>query len=336
MCLVIGNNRSFVSDNDIVVYKYVTRTNNGYKTPYQHHPVKVNQMLTASENGEAIVREYCRKHQIEGGAIHSCVSSKDKNFSDNVCLKAVIPAGTEFWIQDDMKQIASRQLLITDEVVEDERHTDMSELFKFVYDNAPSNKDGIKVGDVLLSNGEVVSPLADFDKTKVIGYVGYIHPLTDKAVFIGLENDSLPFATDYNIRNSSHSDISSSEVENDFEGHKHTYDIANAEDYNSDIFKAIEYCRQYRTEGTNRGDWYLPAIGEAIALAKNIRYINASIEYLHIGDTLNFDWMWSSSQTGDGSYSWCCYLDDGDCGYYWYNRVCKRQVRPLFAFIKQA
>ena len=33
------------------------------------------------------------------------------------------------------------------------------------------NKYGVRIGDVLLSDKTYVSPLSDFDKTKVIGYV---------------------------------------------------------------------------------------------------------------------------------------------------------------------
>ena len=339
MCLLIGKKSSgFVSENDIVVYKYVSRSDNGnYQTPFQNYPIEVNSILVGSTDNDDIIVENYNKYCINGGAIHACLSSKDKNFSEYICLKAIIPAGTEFWIQDDMKQVASRQLFITDEVINDERHTDMMEIYKQIYANAPCNKDRIHVGDILLSNGQMVSPFDNFDKEKVIGYVGYIHPETDKAVCISAKGVNLPFVTKYDIENSAHSSIDSDEVKDDYNGYEHTQGIANASDYDGDIFKAIEYCRTYKTDGTNEGEWYLPAIGEVIALSCNMMYINASIDIVGIGDKLECDWMWSSSQyKGLGSYSWYCNLDDGDYNYYWSSRNYSDQVRPLYAFITQA
>ena len=339
MCLYIGSKKSFVSDIDLVVYKYVIKNNKGnYETPFQNTPIKVNSLLVAESNDNEIVKENYKKYKIEDGAIHSCLSSKDMNFDGCICLKAIIPSGTEFWLQDDMKQVASRQLYITDEVITDEQHTDMSEIHKQIYNNAPCNKDGIKIGDVFLSNGKVVSPLSEFDRNEVIGYVGYFHPDTDAPICIAKDNVNLPFVTDYNINNSAHSSIGFDDIESDFDGFNHTNDISSASDYDKGIFKAIEYCHTYKTEGTNEGEWYLPAIGEVIAISRNMTFINASINIVGVGDNLNLsDWMWSSSQYyGGGQYSWCCYLNLGDCGCTWLNRGFNRQVRPFRAFITQA
>ncbi|MDE5889304.1 MAG: hypothetical protein K2H20_04720 [Bacilli bacterium] len=328
-----------MSDVDLIVYKYVNRNGKGgYETPFQNTPIKVNSLLVAESNDNEIVKDNYKKYMIEDGAIHSCLSSKDVKFSEYICLKAIIPAGTEFWVQDDMKQVASRQLYITDEVITDEQHTDMTEIYKQIYNNAPSNKDGIKIGDVFLSNGKVVSPLSEFDKNEVIGYVGYFHPDTDAPICIAKDNVNLPFATNRYIENSAHSSIGVDDVENDFDGLKHTNDIAGASDYDKDIFKAIEYCHTYKTDGTKEGEWYLPAIGEVVAISRNMTFINVSINIVGVGDNLNLnEWMWSSSQySGDAQYTWCCGLSYGCCYYAWDDRGYGEQVRPFRAFITQA
>ena len=126
-------------------------------------------------------------------------------------------------------------------------------------------------------------------------------------------------------------------IKYDFDGYKHTYDIANAADYNADLFKAIDYCINYSTEGTNKGDWHLGATGEMFAIAKNLIFINTAIMLVGIGETLNLKWYWTSSQYYDGQYiySWYVTLDDGNSGM----RGCrdyKHQVLPLLAFTKQA
>ena len=338
MCLYIGNKKPLVAKKDITVYKYVKKVGGKYVTACQNYPIQTNEVLTASQNSEDIVDTDCRKYAINGGAIHACTSSYDNGFGDNICLKAYIKEGTEFWVQDDFKQVAARSLYITDEVVTDKQNTDLIDICKLLIEDAPTNKDGVRIGDVLLSDKTYASPLGDFDKSKVIGYVACFNPEDDSPIHVGLKNEYLPFLTERYYNNSCHSNISYDNNEEDFEGYKHTYDIANAKDYVPELFKAIEYCINYESEGTEKGDWHLGATGEMIAIAKNLIFINAAIMLVGIGETLAIDWVWTSSQYRGGQVacSWDVGLDDGDSYDYWSGRGGKIQVRPLLAFIKQA
>ena len=337
MCLYIGNKKPLVAKKDIVVYKYVESSDGNYKTPFHAFPVKVNALMVAEGGSGDIAKENCEKYSIHGGAIHACTFSNDSDFEGNTCLKAIIKKGTEFWVQDDFKQVAARSLYITDEVVTDKQNTNIIKFCKMIIDEAPINKDGIKIGDVLLADKTYASPLGNFDKSKVIGYVAYFNPQDNSPIHVGINTEYLPFVKDRHHNSSCHSNITYDKAENDFDGYKHTYDIANADDYNADLFKAINYCINYVTKGTNKGDWHLGATGEMIAMAKNLIFINTAIMLVGIGETLNLKWSWTSSQYYDGQYiySWYITLDDGSSGM----RGCrdyKHQVLPFLAFTKQA
>ena len=114
------------------------------------------------------------------------------------------------------------------------------------------------------------------------------------------------------------SDISYDDTVKDMDGMKHTKSILNSKDYDSNNFIAMKYCKQYSTEGTKRGDWYLPAIGECLKIAQNILVINASLSKAGF-DTIDITYrLWSSSEHSDwmGSYAWYCDVLDADCYYF--------------------
>ena len=331
MCLYISNKKPLVANKDIVVYKYVFKENGKYVTPFQNTPVNVNALMIAEGGSEDIVVTNGRKYSINGGVIHACTSSYDDEFDCNVCLKAYIKEGTEFWVQDNFKQVAARSLYITDEVVTDRQNTDIAEICKMIIEDAPANKDGVRIGDVLLADKSYASPLGDFDKSKVIGYVACFNPHDDSPIHAGIQNKYQVFLKDYHYKNSCHSNITSDKLADDFEGYKHTYDIANADDYNAELFKAIDYCINYKSEGTNKGDWHLGATGEMIAIAKNLIFINSAIILAGIGETFNLCWHWTSSQYNDRQdvHSWSISLEYGGCSILWNYRHYVFQVRPL-------
>ena len=332
MCLYTNNKKPLVAKKDIVVYKYVTKQNGNYVTACQNYPIQTNNVLTPSHSGEDIVVSNYHKYVIFGGAIHACTSSYDDEFKGYVCLKAYIKEGTEFWVQDDFKEVAARSLYITDEVVENKETSDIKDIYVSILENVEEHKNGLKVGDFLLADKTYASPLNEFEHSKAIAVVMGFNPEDDSPIHIALEEARLPFITQNFYNNSCHSDVDYDNVENDFEGYKHTYDIANAEDYKVDLFKAIDYCINYKSEGTNKGDWHLGASGEIIMLAKNLAIVNASMLLNNIGTLIRINnWSWTSSQRRDWSnaYSWVvCVHNCLNC-YHWHYRGSAGLVRPL-------
>lgn len=314
MCLYIGYKKPFVAKSDITVYKYVNKNNGKYYTACRDYPVNTNEVMKADNMDNIVLNSY-NKYCINGGAIHACTTTYDNGFDGKICLKAIIRKGVEFYIQDDLKHVAAKELYITDEVVNGNEKTDLSEYFEDIIKNAESNNSGVKVGYYRLSNGDFVNPY-DYKEGTIIGVVAYFGK-NDNPVCIGVKFKKLPWLRSP-FRNEISSDISYDRTIEDMDGMKHTKDILNSKDYDHNNFEAVKYCSEYSTEGTKPGDWYLPAIGECVKIAKNVMAINVSL--LKAGfDTIDFSsWMWSSSEcrVSSFSYAWGCYVGDGDCSLY--------------------
>ena len=333
MCLYIGYKKPFVAKSDITVYKYVSKNDGKYYTACREYPVNTNELMKADKNGDVVLNSY-NKYRIEGGAIHACTTTFDNGFDDNICLRAVIRKGTEFYIQDDLKQVAAKELYITDEEVTDKRSTDLTEYLEDAINNTKSGNDGVKVGYYRLSNGNFVNPF-EYKEGTIIGVVAFLDK-NGNPVSIGVNFKKLPWLK-RPFNNKISSDISYDATVEDMDGMKHTKDILNSKDYDPDNFAAVEYCRNYSTEGTKPGDWYMPAIGECVKIAQNMLIINTSL--LKAGfATFDLSYLWSSSERGvwSGSCAWYCYVVGGHCYDYYDGREAALVVCPCLAFIDEA
>ena len=92
----------------------------------------------------------------------------------------------------------------------------------------------------------------------------------------------------------------------DFNGKENTAKIVAhfGEDVDTSLHAGV-FCHKYTTEGTNAGDWYLPAAGEFYSYV----YGNWSSKLSATATKLGWDiayYFWSSSE-GSGSYAW--YVD---------------------------
>ena len=84
----------------------------------------------------------------------------------------------------------------------------------------------------------------------------------------------------------------------------------------------------YKTEGTQAGDWYLPAMGELNAIYGNKDVLNIALGKIG-GTKLETDSYWSSSENSVSS-AWLLYFYNG-------NVLLKEKdlapyVRPVLAF----
>ena len=333
MCLYISNKTALKAKKDITVYKYVEECNGSYFTAFCNTKVKTNETLVPDTELE--IRNCCRKYCIEGGAIHAYLTNIDSRLNC-ICLKAIIKKGTEYYVQDDFKEIAAKELYITDEVITEKVTTPdfkyvLEDYISVMNDESFMNKDGVKVGYYMLSDKTFVSPLESFDHSKAIGIVAFFNK-NDEPVIVSLDEEHLPWLTEYSMKNKVCSKIE--DPENDFDGKKHTYDIVASKDYDPNKFKAVAYCTYYETYGTKRGDWYLGSVGEMINVAKNVAIINLSISYTGVGIPLKMKWVWTSSESPRGgcSCAWDCLLASGRCADRYDFRNGKSYVRPLYKY----
>ena len=334
MCLYIGYKKPFVAKSDITVYKYVSKNDGKYYTACREYPVTPNEIIKTNKNGD-IVLNHQNKYRIEGGAIHACTTTFDNGFDSEICLKAIIKKGTEFYIQDDLKEVAARELYITDEKVTGRISTDITEYLEDAIKDVESNGNGAKVGYYRLSNGNFVNPF-EYTEGTIIGVVAFFNK-NGKPVSIGVNFKRLPWMK-MPFKNEISSDILYGDTVEDMDGMKHTKDIVNSKDYDPDNFAAVEYCNNYFTEGTKPGDWYMPAIGECVKIVQNALIINMSLSKAGF-DTIDISyWLWSSSERSgwSDSYAWDCYVGDGYCGNSYGSRADALVVCPCLAFSEKS
>ena len=99
-------------------------------------------------------------------------------------------------------------------------------------------------------------------------------------------------------------------------------------------YPAAWAAHEYKTVGTNAGDWCLPAAGIMTSIKNNMSAINAGF-VLAGGDQLGTSsYLWSSSEHRD-SDAW--YSDFGDaygldCNYFGYSKYYSVEVRPVLEF----
>ena len=96
-------------------------------------------------------------------------------------------------------------------------------------------------------------------------------------------------------------------------------------------YPAAWAAHEYKTAGTNAGDWCLPAAGIMTSIKNNMSAINAGF-VLAGGDQLGTSsYLWSSSET-DSNYAWGSYFSN-DYGLRSYGReYSSGEVRPVLEF----
>lgn len=73
--------------------------------------------------------------------------------------------------------------------------------------------------------------------------------------------------------------------------------------YGNNTNYAAGYCANYVTQGTNKGDWYLPSMGELNLLYKVKSVVNATLRLLDRSVFSEY-YHWSSNEYGYNSRSW--------------------------------
>ncbi len=95
---------------------------------------------------------------------------------------------------------------------------------------------------------------------------------------------------------------SSANAKTDFNGKSNTAVIVAAHPTETVNNNAAIYCNSYSTEGTNAGDWYLPAAGELYSYVYGNWSSKLSATATKLGWSLS-DYFWSSSEYGS-SHAW--------------------------------
>lgn len=329
MCLYTRNKQPTVASRDIKCLKYVTKTDNQYYSPCRDIKIPIDQVMIASPSTPDInysSTDYLNHniYALNGGAIHAKMVESFEYGND--CLLAIIPKGTEYWINPWGTDIAAKQMLITS------KKGDKSKLdTSFVEDILPKAPEvkGIRIADYLLENGTFVHPTKDIAKLKPIGRVVGFHndePLVGALEYMIDEWDIRSYSNRTKVLSKQFTDWN--KAIKDFDGKKWTKEISKLK--TKDNHPIFNKCFNYRN--TEEEEWYLPALREMITMLDNTLYLNAATILTGVGFIINeLDYYWSSSEYSD-SYSWGCGLSNNQVGYCWGNKgYCNRFV-PFLAF----
>ena len=291
MCLYIGSKSKFVAEHDIIVYKKLYKVSGGrWVTPNREWPIEFNKVLIPE--GVAREKEHGYKYIIEDGAIHAYTFSPNSRIGCNHVFIAKIPAGTRFWLQENLREVAAEKMIITTEHPEPGKRMDLSDYYHF----------GV---DVYLKDGSRAKNDESFSVSDVIGLFAFdnrvISTKVEKEVisnniFVDPEN-KYPYIGNFE------------KAMKDMNGYKNTKSL---EKYLKD-HPAIDICKKL---GEN---WYIPALGELIKALSNLLCINLTLRKLNLPTIDYYEWFWSSSMR-EKDYAWGCH-GDGDCDWFYCDRV---------------
>lgn len=161
MCLLTFQKKPFIAQEDIPVIKYLDYDSNNeiYYTPYLREVIHLNNLYKGNYNIPPRISPYLT--EVRDGFIHSITKNMQIQYFYNYnlvkCL-AYIPKGTEFFINAEMDEVASRKLFITDKDAEeaDYGHS-LKMIFKSIFRQLiPSNN--ISFGWLYLKNGRYIHP----------------------------------------------------------------------------------------------------------------------------------------------------------------------------------
>ena len=346
MCLYSYNIKPFVCDKDIVVYKLLKVNDNEFKTFYQDTSVSVDEVIKANGTLPEIPLDYSNNN-IGKGVIHAYIRNniKDDIYDDRVFAKSVIKAGTPFFVQFNMEEVAARELFISSEIIDcnnidnkiDEITSNLKETHEIIYKLMREQivgKDGVKVGDVLLSDRKTfVTPENITKDMSIIGVVGFINNDGIPHI-ISLYQEEKRWTEDYS--NTVNVVNTYNEARNDFNGKKYTKNLFKKYSDRLDDFPALEYCVSYSIEGTKKGDWVFDSSGEVLQVIRNAYIINVTIDKINMvnsnikADKIVFGTYYWASAERSSPYAWVCYTGNAKC-YGWYYKRHSNYVRPSLA-----
>lgn len=327
MCLYIRDKKPQVAKKDIVVLKYLKQVDGRYESPCQGTPVTLGKLMVAQPDTPHISYEckdlYDRElSSMGGGVIHAKLSESDDY--GNYCAKAIIPKGTEYWIDPFGTEIAARQMLITEEKGSNES-ADI-QLFKEILESAPE-KNGIRVGDYQMIDDSFVRPTKRIAKTKVRGIVcGFYED--GSPIICALEMFREVWDTDHNSKIEEHT--SWGKAMKLFNGREVTAQYKKQiKGKDKERFGAFERCINYRKD--KKEDWYFGSLGETMTMLDNAVYLNAAHMITGLGFIINTNyWYWSCSGSDSGG-SWGCGLGSGRVGCCWGYKGCTCSFVPFYA-----
>lgn len=316
--------QSRVAKRDIRVLKCLNEDDGQFTSPSQNTPITLGELMTAKPDTPDI-RSYDKdsfgydRFNLYGGAIHAKLyESPDYG---NTSRGAIIPAGTEYWLDSFGREIAARQMIIQEKKNDSYEHD--KDFALDILESAPTKK-GIRIADYMLSSGSFVHPEKLSKKAKdVIGrVVGF---RKGKPLIASIEYGCEAWDTKYDSKVGEQFSNSDEAIKKDADG---ISKMRKYKEKRNENLKALNYCADYRAD--KKEEWYMPNLDEMTTMLNNTLYLNAAVALTGIGSMIDDRWFWTSSEYS--SYgSWGCYLSFGQVCCRWGDKCYRCRIVPFFA-----
>lgn len=342
MCLISQRLKPFVAKKDLKVFKILNMDEKGnYETPFQNCKVELNSLMQANENSGDYSKYNCGDDghkcqlQINGGFIHSLFHDiKEYVGNSELCMVvAYIPEGTEYFISTRFMDVCSKQLRLTNEIVNiDDAVLSKEEMMDILSPISETiDKEKVDAGWLVKSDKTFIHPSEYTNEVKddIIGVVGSI--IDGKIIVIALDETKCEWCQK-NEKVDDMPTIPYSEVYDNFKGKEYTEIIKSNKKYKKDnsYFPAFDFCLKYKTKGTKSGDWYLPSTGELHRMLNMNRDV-INYAFFIMGTTLIKDdtRYWASAELSSTG-AWRCNTGIVRLNF-WNNKWDHNYVRPSFA-----
>lgn len=327
MCLLTKEREPRIAKEDITVLKYVMCENGRILSPFQGTEIPVNEVMVAYPKKEIIRIKVDVLNNIiyslSAGAIHAKLIDTSAPYSGHPSVKgrkAIIPAGTEYWVGVGCNEIAARSMIITD--INWKEGDNVPEFFfEEILKDAPE-VNGVRVGDYLLEDGSYAKPRKGLSGDDVVGIVAGFHegkPLIAATEFFRDAHDWPPTTNSYMPRKlcgTREKAVKMFDGQHMTQVYEKTYGVRTG----TDELNSFEICINYRKDKGE--EWYFPAAGEIITMLDNSAYLNAANQITGLGYPLLLESTGMIISSIDGEYSdrcWfcssskysgiCCFLD---------------------------
>lgn len=175
MCSYTNSLRPYVAEEDLRVFKILVERKVGdkvtYATPYTNTPCELNNTLKAKTLPDDVLSFPCttsKYYAIGEGYIHAATapninwwpSATIGNDAYGTLFEAIIPKGAKYLIDNDMVQVCSTELFITDREVDCSATITREEWLKIVKPILNRiDRTQVSVGWIYLKDGTFVHPL---------------------------------------------------------------------------------------------------------------------------------------------------------------------------------
>lgn len=347
MCLFSQNIKPLVADTDIVVYKHLKKGCNGnVHTPHQGTQVTLGQKFVAEGKLPKLPENYSN-NAIGEGVIHAYIDKETAKycFSQGEIVKAVIKAGTQFFVQFDMTEIAATEIVLDNDFqtyseetvkeIEDNLDNTINVIYKLLREQNTHNS--VSVGDYVLSDKSIVAPDALTKDMEVIGIISFFSKDgTPNVTALKQTRREWGSTTDsaVNVVNSYEKAVE------DFNGADYTKKLYETYKDSLGDFPALKYCVEYETKGTKKGDWVFGSTSEILQTVRNAYLINRSVEKLNevkgdcdYADEIIIGTNYWASAENNSTNVWNCNTNNAGCNF-WSYKCDIFYVRPSLALGK--